>query len=105
MATPSRILPQQRTGPSDLFPCPADGEVVEVTPPSFNWLAAPGAAGYRVLVDSSCEWGEELPQELPDFAPTPDYHQELFLYPGSLARFRDWLGDQTVYLRRRPVAG
>ncbi|MBN1612113.1 MAG: YcaO-like family protein [Polyangiaceae bacterium] len=37
-------------------------------------------------------WGERLPAGPPTFAPTPDYHQEFYLYPPNHARIRDWLG-------------
>jgi hypothetical protein len=33
-----------------LFPRPADGAVVEISPPGLAWLPAEGAAGYRVEV-------------------------------------------------------
>ncbi len=40
----------ERTDNAILFPCPADGATVEVTPPGLAWLPAAGASGYRVEV-------------------------------------------------------
>lgn len=36
-------------------------------------------------------WGEALPAEVPAFAPTASYHQELYLWPASHTRLRAWL--------------
>lgn len=46
-------LAQNRSGPLDIFPSPADGDVLEVTPPSFHWLPVDDAAGYRVIVQDA----------------------------------------------------
>lgn len=39
-------------------------------------------------------WGEELPTAAPAEAPTPDYHQEFYLYPPHQAILRDWLAGK-----------
>ena len=36
-------------------------------------------------------WGEALPNSLPEFEPTPGYHQEFYLYPESHGALRAWL--------------
>lgn len=36
-------------------------------------------------------WGEAVPSEVPPFAPTASYHQELYLWPASHVRLRAWL--------------
>ena len=42
-------------------------------------------------------WGEELPSEQVEATPTPDFHQEYYLYPPNHARLTEWLAGQ-----RRP---
>lgn len=46
-------LPQERSGPLDIFPSPADGDTLEVTPPSFHWLPVSGTREYRVIVEDT----------------------------------------------------
>jgi hypothetical protein len=46
-------------------------------------------------------WGEELPSEPPAPAPTPDYHQEYYLYPPHHAVLRDWLSGKKRHARKR----
>jgi len=36
-------------------------------------------------------WGESLPSEIPNFSPTPDYHQELYLHSAGIQRIKNWL--------------
>jgi hypothetical protein len=36
-------------------------------------------------------WGESIPEREPEFSPSPDYHQELFLWPAMHQRLRAWL--------------
>jgi hypothetical protein len=36
-------------------------------------------------------WGEDLPSEQVEAAPTPDFHQEYYLYPPNHARLTEWL--------------
>jgi hypothetical protein len=45
-------------------------------------------------------WGEALPEAPPTAAPTPDFHQEFYLYPPHHAVLRAWLAG-----RRRKHAG
>jgi len=40
----------ERTHNAILFPCPADGATVEISPPGLAWLPAEGASGYRVEI-------------------------------------------------------
>ncbi len=42
-------LPQKRDAQS-VFPMPEPGEVVELNPPSLQWVGEPGAESYRVVV-------------------------------------------------------
>jgi hypothetical protein len=35
--------------------------------------------------------GEPIPQAVPSFSPTPDFHQEFFLFPPSHELLRRWL--------------
>jgi hypothetical protein len=53
-------------------------------------------------------WGETIPFERPDLSPTPDFHQEFFLWPGAHGALHIWLrGCHTelgVELRRSEVA-
>jgi hypothetical protein len=39
-------------------------------------------------------WGEELPSEQVQPSPTPDFHQEFYLYPPNHARLTEWLAGQ-----------
>ena len=39
-------------------------------------------------------WGEELPSEQVEASPTPDFHQEYYLYPPNHARLTEWLAGQ-----------
>jgi hypothetical protein len=39
-------------------------------------------------------WGEELPSESPDALPTPDFHQDYYLYPANHSRLSEWLAGQ-----------
>ena len=52
-------------------------------------------------------WGESIPESVPEFEPTPDFHQELFLCPSKHPVLRAWLdGEHRAAPRqpRRPVA-
>lgn len=43
-------------------------------------------------------WGEDIPESEPPFATTPDYHQELYLWPAKAQALRAWLsGDHERY--------
>jgi hypothetical protein len=45
-------------------------------------------------------WGEAIPSARPDPTPTPDFHQEFFLWPPAHARLRRWLaGDHCEWGR------
>ena len=39
-------------------------------------------------------WGEDLPNQQVEPAPTPDFHQEYYLYPPNHARLTEWLAGQ-----------
>lgn len=39
-------------------------------------------------------WGEELPSEQPELAPTPDFHQEYYLHPANHSHLSEWLAGQ-----------
>jgi hypothetical protein len=39
-------------------------------------------------------WGEAIPASTPEFEPTPDFHQELFLCPSNHAVLRAWLDGE-----------
>lgn len=39
-------------------------------------------------------WGESIPKQEPEFAPTPEYHQEFFLQPSMHERLRKWLAGE-----------
>jgi hypothetical protein len=41
-------------------------------------------------------WGEALPAQAPVPQPTPDYHQEYYLYPEHHAILRDWLAGRRL---------
>lgn len=49
-------------------------------------------------------WGEELPSTPPTAAPTPDYHQEFYLYPAHHAHLRDWLAGGRMRARANAKA-
>ena len=40
----------KRTNDAMLFPRPADGEQVQISPPGLAWLPAEGACDYRVEI-------------------------------------------------------
>jgi len=50
-------------------------------------------------------WGETIPGEAPGFAPTADYHQELYLWPEMHARLRHWLAGGHVGMSGLDAAG
>lgn len=35
--------------------------------------------------------GESIPEEMPEFSPTPDFHQEYFLLPQNHIKLKNWL--------------
>jgi hypothetical protein len=39
-------------------------------------------------------WGEQIPSSEPAMSPTPDFHQELFLWPATHDRIRRWLAGK-----------
>jgi hypothetical protein len=53
--------------------------------------AALTAAGNEALQRLAFLWGEELPTSTPSATPTPDYHQEHYLYPPHQKLLRAWL--------------
>ena len=58
---------RQKRSPSSIFPAPENGEVVELNPPSLQWVAEPGVSLYRVRV-------ERLPQQETVAAGTTAYN-------------------------------
>ena len=52
------MLTQQRTSGRQIFPSPADGALVEETPPVFSFLKERGEAVYTVIVQN--EAGEPV---------------------------------------------
>jgi len=46
-------FPQEKKSPKILFPHPANGAIVTISPPHFAWLPTPGAQGYRLEVSNS----------------------------------------------------
>jgi hypothetical protein len=56
--------------------------------------AALSAATTECLQRLGFLWGEPLPQGEPTFSPTPDFHQELFLWPSMHERVRMWLNGE-----------
>jgi hypothetical protein len=67
------------------------------TPLAYGFAArsstreAVGAAALEAVQRFAFLYGEEIPRETPELSPTPDFHQEFFLYPPSCALLRDWL--------------
>jgi hypothetical protein len=61
--------------------------------------AALAAATREALQRLAFLWDEVLPSEPPTAAPTPDYHQEYYLYPPHHAQLRRWLAGRA----RAPV--
>lgn len=49
------------------------------------------AAGNECMQRLGFLFGEAIPSESPSPAPTPDFHQEHFLFPGNHAVLRSWL--------------
>jgi hypothetical protein len=45
-------------------------------------------------------WGDPVPEVEPEFSPTPDYHQDHFLWPRSHVLLRDWVAGRRP---RRPL--
>ena len=45
------LLPQKRSSPAEPFPFPAEGDIVEVTPPAFHWLKVDNVPSYRIIVE------------------------------------------------------
>jgi hypothetical protein len=46
-------------------------------------------------------WGEELPTEQVEPKPSPEFHQEYYLYPPNHARLTEWLAGQYRSLHAR----
>ena len=59
---------------------------------------------HEALAAAACEclqrlgflWGEAIPDVLPTFAPTPDFHQEFYLHRPNQARLLAWLRGNHV---------
>jgi hypothetical protein len=49
-------------------------------------------------------WGEDIPSAEPEFSPTPDFHQEFYLWPSAQGRLRDWLKGAPGRQRTRSIA-
>jgi hypothetical protein len=49
--------------------------------------------------------GEPIPSHPPELAPTPDFHQELYLCPDNHSVLRDWLEGRRERLTEHPVHG
>lgn len=48
-------------------------------------------------------WGEEIPTAEPEFSPTPDYHQEHYLWPPTGDAIKSWLsGEHSRYEPQLP---
>ena len=45
------LLPQKRINPTELFPSPAEGDIIEFTPPAFHWLKVDSVSSYRIIVE------------------------------------------------------
>ena len=56
-------FPQKR-GPSSIFPAPDPDEVVEINPPSLQWVAEPEVTNYRVVVTDAA--GKTVADEMAD---------------------------------------
>ncbi len=91
-------LPQQRHLHSN-FAAPDDGETVDYNPPSLQWIAEPGAAGYRVTVRRLADGKTIIDGRTP-------FHYFCFdalLEPGEYA-WNVFLGDSELGERRFRVA-
>lgn len=83
------------------------------TPLVYGFGAGVDANSALLSAEKECKqrlgflWGESLPEELPEFAPTPNFHQETFLHKDGIRRLTRWLaGDHTEYangLSRGPL--
>jgi hypothetical protein len=65
-------------------------------------------AGRECLQSLAFLWGEELPSVAPRAAPSPSFHQEHYLFPGSHERVREWLAGGHARFRgvlRAPRGG
>src|SRR5262249_46891847 len=59
---------------------------------------AVAAAGSECLQRLGFLFDEPLPDSPPSPAPTPDFHQDYFLFPGHHQKLRGWLrGDHLAY--------
>ena len=56
-------FPQKR-GPASIFPAPDPDEVVEINPPSLQWVAEPDVTNYRVVVTDAA--GKTVADEMAD---------------------------------------
>jgi hypothetical protein len=90
-----------------LFPDPNDSDVDvagvfafpkrDDAPLLYGFGARPSSRHALVVALGECIqrlgflWGEDIPVEQPDRSPTPDFHQEFFLWRGSHDGLRDWL--------------
>ena len=48
-------------------------------------------------------FGEDIPMAPPALSPTPDYHQEFFLYPPSQRLLQDWLDGEDLENKASPT--
>lgn len=83
------LLPQNSVDPL-VYGCGCDGSLT----------AAYVRAEREALQRLAFLWGEPLPTEAPGPSPTPDYHQDYYLYPPHHARLLAWLDGQRQRTRK-----
>jgi hypothetical protein len=80
------------------FPKSADAPLVFGSAAAATLPSALSGARRECLQRWGFLWGERIPSEAPSFAPTADYHQELYLWPAMHEPLRRFLAGEHVGL-------
>jgi hypothetical protein len=86
-----------------LFPRQPEHPLVYGFGAAQNAEAALAKATSEALQRLAFLWGEALPSQLPEVSPTPDYHQEYYLYPPQHDVLRRWLSGKRSTVRGRSI--
>jgi hypothetical protein len=96
--------PRHRVAGLFLFPQEASAPLVYGFAAAHDAHVASARAEREALQRLAFLWGEPLPETAPGPAPTPDYHQEYYLYPPHHAHLRAWLDADPPARKRRSAA-
>ncbi|MET0384439.1 MAG: YcaO-like family protein [Polyangiales bacterium] len=93
--------PRHRVAGLFLFPTALVAPLVYGFAAAYDAHVACARAEREALQRLAFLWGEPLPAVPPDPTPTPDFHQDYYLYPPHQARLRAWLETPRPTLKKR----